>query len=614
MSYVKQTWVDYETRVDAEHLNHIEDGIEANDAAVAALSEEIDDFTEEYAADNLADIQADDIYVNGNCEVVVSGDSISAKNANNTNGNFAFLLRGLTEGTEYTITLVNNGFREDGGDAPSINIGAKNDNTTIGTPIATLTAGDNGTYSGTFVKPAEDVFLRISIRYLTKKAAVTDIVISEVGATKTIINRDLLRGIGFKNFDEEVKDALGADIEIKANMPRAMFRQLKNYDESADKFVTFCDVYSEYNTTLKTTNYVYGLTLHTSSGTKQSIYRSADGGETWKEFLEVAIDAANGVYYTNIFVDAQTPTIYLLKTTDGATGAANAVDSYAYNGESWFLRGTLNIGEKFWLGCNNSIDAGKTPDGAYVAVMFGEYGTTRDGQTYSIWRTINSGRDWNKVLELNGESDNISGSGDIRHWHCVQYDPYTAHWWAGSGDSNSQCKIYRSTDGGLTWELMYSGSQRDRLCNFVIEEDCMYYGMDSRSEADEQFTKIVKINKSDMSREDVAFVDKAYPVYGLSKVYMPDGFIVWAQYEPGGSTYTGRHILQFYDYATGKLMPIGRLDTSFVDGDQYIGFEAGARMQQIASGIVFAKPRRSLLQDRFGYVNTSAYVKVNVTL
>lgn len=27
MSYVKQTWVNYETRVDAEHLNHMEDGI-----------------------------------------------------------------------------------------------------------------------------------------------------------------------------------------------------------------------------------------------------------------------------------------------------------------------------------------------------------------------------------------------------------------------------------------------------------------------------------------------------------------------------------------------------------------------------------------------------------
>lgn len=39
MSYVKQTWVDKETPVDAEHLNHMEDGISENAEAIKKIQE-----------------------------------------------------------------------------------------------------------------------------------------------------------------------------------------------------------------------------------------------------------------------------------------------------------------------------------------------------------------------------------------------------------------------------------------------------------------------------------------------------------------------------------------------------------------------------------------------
>lgn len=47
MAYEKQTWVDLETPLDAEHMNHIEDGIEANAAGISQLTEEIEEFTED---------------------------------------------------------------------------------------------------------------------------------------------------------------------------------------------------------------------------------------------------------------------------------------------------------------------------------------------------------------------------------------------------------------------------------------------------------------------------------------------------------------------------------------------------------------------------------------
>lgn len=39
MDYKKQTWVDGETPLDAEHMNHIEDGITAAHEAIKALPE-----------------------------------------------------------------------------------------------------------------------------------------------------------------------------------------------------------------------------------------------------------------------------------------------------------------------------------------------------------------------------------------------------------------------------------------------------------------------------------------------------------------------------------------------------------------------------------------------
>ena len=40
MAYVKQTWVDRETPLDAEHMNHIEEGIAANDAALEEMKKQ----------------------------------------------------------------------------------------------------------------------------------------------------------------------------------------------------------------------------------------------------------------------------------------------------------------------------------------------------------------------------------------------------------------------------------------------------------------------------------------------------------------------------------------------------------------------------------------------
>lgn len=423
-----------------------------------------------------------------------------------------------------------------------------------------------------------------------------------------------------RNAIEEIKEQTDTELTLAKEVnPRAMIRQICFYDKESAKSVRFEDVYSVFDVETKQNGNTFGLEAHGTTSTQQRVFISRDGGLTWEVYGTFTIDAANGVWFTDIFVDQRSNIILLLKTNDGFTRMNNEVCSFMWNGEGWWQQGTLNIGAKRWLGNNNSIDVCSSADWTSRAIIFGEYGTTTDGTTYSLYKTTNNGVSWKKVLECNGDSGGTALNGEIRHWHTVQVDPYTKYWWATSGDGNGQCKIFRSTDMGETWELMFSGSQRERTCGFVFEEDCIYYGMDSTNNWDENSIKIVKIDKSKLetdrenSREDVAIVDSAFAVYGLSKVFYPDGFIVWSQQEPGASYVKDRYILQFYDYGTKKLYPIARIDTSDVSASKYIGFYAGARIQSRYDGVVFAKPTACLQQDKLGSTNVSTHIRLNIT-
>lgn len=433
----------------------------------------------------------------------------------------------------------------------------------------------------------------------------------------------------WRDADERYREFHESEIPIMT--PRAQIRQMAHINPETGDAVLFTDVYAEFNTFktgISQSKYVYALEERAAHGTTQRVFRSNDGGETWVEIASLPIDVDQGMWYMNIFVDTQNAAaaskeiLYLLKTTTGDSCSANVVCTAFWNGQSWLVREGPALGYKRWLGNNNSISV--CTDAAYTkrAVIFGEYGTTTDGTSYALWRTTNSGVSWTKVLEVSGDSNGTWGTGEIRHWHGVFADPYTKHWWACSGDTNEQCKIYRSTDSGDTWDLMFSGSQRERTCGFVFESDYVYYGMDTTNKLDANSVKIVRIDKSKLeteedratARTDVATVDNAFAVYGLTRTFNPEGFLVWAQQEAERSFNPGRYILQFYHYGTEMLYPVAYFDTTKLSADTtYTGFYAGARTQNVWSGTIFAKPTTNMQQARYGYSNVSAYIKLNLT-
>jgi hypothetical protein len=103
-------------------------------------------------------------------------------------------------------------------------------------------------------------------------------------------------------------------------------------------------------------------------------------------------------------------------------------------------------------------------------------------------------------------------------------------------------------------------------------------------------------------------------VYGLTRTFYPDGFIVWTQQEPDSVFKTDNYTLQFYDYATKKLYPIAYFDISNISTGKYIGFYAGAKCQSLTSGVIFAKPTNAMHQEKYGFNFVSKHIKINLTM
>ena len=89
--------------------------------------------------------------------------------------------------------------------------------------------------------------------------------------------------------------------------------------------------------------------------------------------------------------------------------------------------------------------------------------------TYSIYRTVDRGE-----LTLDkgyGKRWGYWGCryGVIRHMHVVQARPIILVIGGQvQATKTHQCKIWRSQDDGLTWNVMWEGSQRERTCGFCF--------------------------------------------------------------------------------------------------------------------------------------------------
>lgn len=118
-----------------------------------------------------------------------------------------------------------------------------------------------------------------------------------------------------------------------------------------------------------------------------------------------------------------------------------------------------------------------TPDGT---IFFGEYllNTKRESNV-AIYRSLDGGNSFHAVK--------IFPAGDIRHVHFIKWDNYEKCLWMGTGDygeNNKECRLYKSSDNGNTWDLIGQGSQDWRAIGVCFDNESLLWGTDAGSTSD----------------------------------------------------------------------------------------------------------------------------------
>ncbi len=88
-----------------------------------------------------------------------------------------------------------------------------------------------------------------------------------------------------------------------------------------------------------------------------------------------------------------------------------------------------------------------------------------------LHRSRDGGRSFQTVCEFS--------PGEIAHYHFVLWDPYGSCLWMGTGDTDSECRLYKSSDGGDNWRQVGGGSQLWRAVGLAFRPEAVYWGTDA---------------------------------------------------------------------------------------------------------------------------------------
>jgi hypothetical protein len=105
-------------------------------------------------------------------------------------------------------------------------------------------------------------------------------------------------------------------------------------------------------------------------------------------------------------------------------------------------------------------------------LFFGEYGNNPDRREVHIYRSLDGGRTWQTVFTF--------AAGQIKHVHGCYYDPVERKIWALTGDFKDECRILCADRTFKDIEWIGDGQQTYRTCNVFFEKDSVHWIMDSQ--------------------------------------------------------------------------------------------------------------------------------------
>lgn len=119
-------------------------------------------------------------------------------------------------------------------------------------------------------------------------------------------------------------------------------------------------------------------------------------------------------------------------------------------------------------------------------VYIGEYGSELGSQ--KVYKSSDDGLTWATIADETGL---------VRHIHFIREDPYNGDLWYGTGDSDVQCFVKKSSDGGTTWDTIGTGSQAWRITDIRFDENYAYFGGDGLINPDAgQYFGVFRYNKT----------------------------------------------------------------------------------------------------------------------
>lgn len=142
----------------------------------------------------------------------------------------------------------------------------------------------------------------------------------------------------------------------------------------------------------------------------------------------------------------------------------------------------------------------------------------------------------------------------------------------------------------------------------IFENDFLYYGMDS-PEADKP-SKIFRCDKITFEKTIVGEAYNGLPIYGLTKTYLPRGFIVWYSYEPSFSlpVKDGDYIpIDFFDYSDNKLKTIAKIPVNASLASKYLGFYDSSRYQCKRTGIICTRINNDFMKYLYDTTDYSVH-------
>lgn len=191
-----------------------------------------------------------------------------------------------------------------------------------------------------------------------------------------------------------------------------------------------------------------------------------------------ALPYAHNHYAMTILPNGDVLAVYRTEYTSSGSDDNSRKNPYIFAASNGYAVKEVDFGNKLkpsaWLQ-NCGICYDYYDDALFIA----EYARPSIA-TANIWKVTgdaSNADNWKVVL-----SKTLSGqlNSGFKHFHCVQYDPFSGHIYAASGDDDTAAAIYVSTDAGESFSLLHGPDEKTcRLLNFIFTKERIYWASDS---------------------------------------------------------------------------------------------------------------------------------------